>query len=210
MKTKENFYSTKKKEARKLMMRLSKPIRDRKGKIIKCAQFQNDKAGIGKVHADRQWFSATRTIAKEDIDKLANKERELSPFDVLLSKQMLPFGLLKNKETKTKKKVNFQEVYAKQSKKIKPNFDKFLLNKENMVEKVKTEVRNENNTDSDADMDDTIQRGQSKRIWKELFKVIDCSDVVIHVLDSRDPLNTKCDLIEKYVVEKNKKLIFVI
>ena len=37
-----------------------------------------------------------------------------------------------------------------------------------------------------------FSKGQSKRIWNELYKVIDSSDVVIHVLDARDPIGTRC------------------
>lgn len=37
-----------------------------------------------------------------------------------------------------------------------------------------------------------FSKGQSKRIWNELYKVLDSSDVVIHVLDARDPLGTRC------------------
>lgn len=37
-----------------------------------------------------------------------------------------------------------------------------------------------------------FSKGQSKRIWNELYKVIDSSDVVIHVLDARDPEGTRC------------------
>ena len=52
---------------------------------------------------------------------------------------------------------------------------------------------------------------QSKRIWNELYKVIDSSDVVIHVLDARDPLGTRCRSVEKYIREEapHKHLIFV-
>lgn len=32
-----------------------------------------------------------------------------------------------------------------------------------------------------------FDKGQSKRIWSELYKVIDSSDVVVQVLDARDP-----------------------
>ena len=54
-------------------------------------------------------------------------------------------------------------------------------------------------------------KGQSKRIWNELYKVIDSSDVVIHVLDARDPLGTRCRSVEKYIREEapHKHLIFV-
>jgi nuclear GTP-binding protein len=55
-------------------------------------------------------------------------------------------------------------------------------------------------------------KGQSKRIWNELYKVIDSSDVVIHVLDARDPLGTRCRSIEKYIREEapHKHLLFLL
>ena len=57
-----------------------------------------------------------------------------------------------------------------------------------------------------------FSKGQSKRIWNELYKVIDSSDVVIHVLDARDPEGTRCRSIEKYIKEEapHKHLIFVL
>ena len=57
-----------------------------------------------------------------------------------------------------------------------------------------------------------FSKGQSKRIWNELYKVIDSSDVVIHVLDARDPLGTRCKSVEKYIKEEapHKHLIFVL
>ncbi|KAL9023424.1 MAG: hypothetical protein Q9196_007208 [Gyalolechia fulgens] len=57
-----------------------------------------------------------------------------------------------------------------------------------------------------------FSKGQSKRIWNELYKVIDSSDVVIHVLDARNPLGTRCHSVEKYIQEEapHKHLIFVL
>ncbi|KAJ5171705.1 NGP1NT-domain-containing protein [Penicillium capsulatum] len=57
-----------------------------------------------------------------------------------------------------------------------------------------------------------FSKGQSKRIWNELYKVIDSADVVIHVLDARDPNGTRCRSIEKYIREEapHKHLIFVL
>lgn len=57
-----------------------------------------------------------------------------------------------------------------------------------------------------------LQAGQSKRIWNELYKVIDSSDVVIHVLDARDPLGTRCRKIEDFIRKEkpHKHLIFVL
>ncbi len=57
-----------------------------------------------------------------------------------------------------------------------------------------------------------FSKGQSKRIWNELYKVIDSSDVVIHVLDARDPLGTRCRSVEKYIREEapHKHLLFIL
>ena len=57
-----------------------------------------------------------------------------------------------------------------------------------------------------------FSKGQSKRIWNELYKVIDSSDVVIHVLDARDPIGTRCRSVEKYIREEapHKHLVFVL
>lgn len=57
-----------------------------------------------------------------------------------------------------------------------------------------------------------FNKGQSKRIWNELYKVIDSSDVVIHVLHARDPLGTRCRSVEKYIREEapHKHLVFVL
>ncbi|CAO1614136.1 unnamed protein product [Parajaminaea phylloscopi] len=55
-------------------------------------------------------------------------------------------------------------------------------------------------------------KGQSRRIWGELYKVIDSSDVVIHVLDVRDPMGTRCRSVEKHIKEEkpHKHLIFLL
>ncbi|KAK0550621.1 GTPase required for pre-60S ribosomal subunit nuclear export and maturation [Tilletia horrida] len=55
-------------------------------------------------------------------------------------------------------------------------------------------------------------KGQSRRIWGELYKVIDSSDVVVHVLDVRDPLGTRCRSVEKHIKEEkpHKHLVFLL
>ncbi|KAK5676271.1 GTPase required for pre-60S ribosomal subunit nuclear export and maturation [Elasticomyces elasticus] len=57
-----------------------------------------------------------------------------------------------------------------------------------------------------------FSKGQSKRIWNELYKVIDSSDVVVHVLDARDPLGTRCRSVEKYIRDEapHKHLIYLL
>ncbi len=39
-----------------------------------------------------------------------------------------------------------------------------------------------------AKREDLFEKGHSRRLWGELYKVLDSSDVVIQVLDARDPI----------------------
>lgn len=57
-----------------------------------------------------------------------------------------------------------------------------------------------------------FDKGLSRRIWEELYKVIDSSDVLIHVLDARNPNGTRTRQLEEYLRKNcpNKHLIFVL
>ena len=57
-----------------------------------------------------------------------------------------------------------------------------------------------------------FDKGQSKRIWTELYKVIDSSDVIAVVLDARDPYGTRARHVEKYLRENSphKHLFFIL
>lgn len=48
------------------------------------------------------------------------------------------------------------------------------------------------------------EKGQSKRIWGELWKVVDSSDVIVEVLDARDPEGTRCRSLEDFIKRKKK------
>lgn len=71
----------------------------------------------------------------------------------------------------------------------------------------------DDNDDSHTTARESIfSKGQSKRIWNELHKVMDSSDVIIHVLDARNPEGTRCRSVEKYLREEapHKHLVFVL
>ena len=53
--------------------------------------------------------------------------------------------------------------------------------------------------------DALFDKGQSKRIWGELYKVLDSSDVVVQVLDARDPQGTRCAFLEQVSRKKNER-----
>ena len=60
--------------------------------------------------------------------------------------------------------------------------------------------------------DDLFLKGQSKRIWGEFFKVVDCSDVILHVIDARNVPGTRCTMIERHIRDNasHKHLVFVL
>ena len=55
-------------------------------------------------------------------------------------------------------------------------------------------------------------KGTSRRIYGELYKVIDSSDVIFHILDARDPLGTMCDSVLEYIRKEkvHKQVVLVI
>ena len=64
----------------------------------------------------------------------------------------------------------------------------------------------------DATRDKIFEKGLSKRIWEELYKVIDSSDVIIYTLDARNPNGTRTKYLEEYLKKNcpNKHLVFVL
>ena len=55
-------------------------------------------------------------------------------------------------------------------------------------------------------------KGTSRRIYGELYKVIDSSDVILHILDARDPLGTMCESVLEYIRKEkaHKQVVLVI
>lgn len=48
-------------------------------------------------------------------------------------------------------------------------------------------------------------KGTSKRIWGELYKVVDSSDVLVQVLDARDPIGTRCAALEAHLKGRTQR-----
>jgi nuclear GTP-binding protein len=57
-----------------------------------------------------------------------------------------------------------------------------------------------------------FSKGTSRRIYGELYKVIDSSDVILHILDARDPLGTMCQSVLDYIKKEksHKQVVLVI
>lgn len=64
----------------------------------------------------------------------------------------------------------------------------------------------------DAARHSVFEKGLSKRIWEELYKVIDSSDVLLYVLDARNPDGTRNKSMEEHLKKNcpSKHLIFLL
>ncbi|XP_074139607.1 guanine nucleotide-binding protein-like 3 isoform X1 [Sminthopsis crassicaudata] len=58
----------------------------------------------------------------------------------------------------------------------------------------------------------TVKQGSKKSFCRELQKVIEASDVLLEVLDARDPLGCRCPQVEQVITQTggNKKLLLVL
>ncbi|KAF9357209.1 GTPase required for pre-60S ribosomal subunit nuclear export and maturation [Mortierella sp. AD094] len=224
----ENFYRDAKAAKQVQLLKGGKAIRNAQGKVIKAASFQSKVVEPGRVAPNRKWFGNTRVIGQKALESfrenLAAKVND--PFQVLLKQHKLPMSLLQDPVHVGKMHVletePFGDTFGNKAQRKRPKLAMGSL--EDLAAKVESTLEN---YDEKADKnlqsniitdwieearDSVFQKGQSKRIWGELYKVIDSSDVVIHVLDARDPMGTRCSNVEYHIKKeaRHKQLIFVL
>ncbi|ORX50037.1 NGP1NT-domain-containing protein [Piromyces finnis] len=225
-----NFYRDAKKVKRLNMLTSGKAKRDRDGNIIKEAAFQSKlpSGTVARVAPNRKWFENTRTISQKNLEafRTAMAEKQNDPYQFILNQNKLPLSLIYDQQKNSKMHMLETETFTNtfgpkaQRKRAKLSYGS--------IEELASHVDNslvsydmnkdpslmaKKHLDSIEEARDPIfLKGQSKRIWNELYKVIDSSDVVIHVLDARDPLGTRCKNVEVYLEKeaKHKHLIFVL
>lgn len=201
---------------KRLHMYNSKPDRKR---------MKEEKLKPMRIQPDRRWFGNTRTIAQ---DKMQAFRETLTkgvedPFSVVLKSSKLPMSLLKETEEKSSRMKllevePFQEVFGKGRRQKRAKLGTYDL--EGLLESVdkKAEAYAEGNKDAQSRLDaeghekpevtegtvshapeEIFNKGTSRRIWTELYKVVDASDVLVFVLDARDPMGTRCQMLEKEI-----------
>ena len=54
--------------------------------------------------------------------------------------------------------------------------------------------------------------GSRRAFYREFARVVESSDVILHVLDARDPLGCRCVDVERYIVKRNpdKKIVLML
>ena len=215
------------------MYRCSKAKRNREGKIIQAAAFQGhvESGTRARVEPSRSWFANTKTISQGTLQKFQEDMKTVAenPFKVVLKKTALPVTLL-SASTKTSRvhlleTEKFETTFGKKATRKRPkisagSFQEFVSNIETASNNYDS-VNDKDISKTEAEAAEIFKEspreyifgaGASKRIWNELYKVIDSSDVVVQVLDARDPLGTRSRQIENYMKKEKstKHLIFVL
>ncbi|XP_054264231.1 nucleolar GTP-binding protein 2-like [Macrosteles quadrilineatus] len=211
------------------MYRNFKAKRNKVGKIISPAPFQGrlPQGTVARVEPNRKWFENSRVIGQNALQKFQDElgKAMKNPYDVVMKSTKLPITLLNEKSKHERVHIleteSFESVFGKKKRRKRPNL--LVRDEEHLSEVVNTvtdtyndsndfNIVKEDTGERDVARDWIMDAGQSRRIWNELYKVIDSSDVVINVLDARDPQGTRCPQIEKFLkTEKpHKHLIFVL
>lgn len=234
----ENFYKDAKKVRHLAMYKTGRAVRNAKGEIIKAAALQSTDAPIARVDPNKKWFGNTRVIAQDALTHFreAMGDKKHDTYSVLLKRNKLPMSLLDEKDqtesptARILETESYEHAFGPKQQRKKPRSQPASSLEElaQITENDSKEYQEKQELNatlglmggSFLDSDDYTQtakeaifhKGQSKRIWNELYKVIDSSDVVIHVLDARNPLGTRCESVEKYIREEcsHKHLIYVL
>ncbi|TFY52638.1 hypothetical protein EVG20_g10469 [Dentipellis fragilis] len=210
-------------------------VRDRDGKIIEAAAFQKgeDETKPGRVQPDRRWFGNTRVISQTALDQFRTslQGKQHDPYSVLLRRNKLPMQLLDDDLNPSARKVSSahrrnrvvqRDLRAQGAAKTAPAGGRHFRG-------IKQDGRSRGRRGcraldagvgetsafaiTHADYNEPIYaKGTSRRIYGELYKVIDSSDVVLHVLDARDPLGTMCESVLEYIRKEkaHKQVVLII
>ncbi|KAK0209016.1 NUC091 domain-containing protein [Desarmillaria ectypa] len=233
----ENFYRNAKQVTRLKMLNGGKPIRDKDGKITQAAAFQKgeDETKPGRVQPDRRWFGNTRVISQTALDhfRTSLSSKKDDPYSVLLRRNKLPMALLDDAANPNLRKrahivetEPFKDTFGPKAQRKRPridagNFeelskigaaavDEAAAGSETVIEPLASSIIE---VQTHADYNEPIYaKGTSRRIYGELYKVIDSSDVILHILDARDPMGTLCESVLEFIKKEkaHKQVVLII
>ncbi|OMO80315.1 hypothetical protein CCACVL1_13034 [Corchorus capsularis] len=203
---------------RRLKMYNTRPKRDTKGKIL-SHEFQSKELPNTRIQPDRRWFGNTRVVTQNALEFFREElQKEMSSnYKVIMKGKKLPYSLLKDHAKQARAHLldtePFQDAFGPKRKRKRPKL--LAADYESLIKKADGsqdafEQKYGASTSAEAGEEEgfrdlvrhtMFEKGQSKRIWGELYKVIDSSDVVVQVLDARDPQGTRCHHLERHLKE---------
>jgi nuclear GTP-binding protein len=221
---------------RRLMMYKQKAVRDKKGKLIK-QDLQSKELPSTRIIPDRRWFGNTRVIGQKQLQEFREDMAEKSKdgYTVIIKQKKLPLSLLADPEKGRARRVNllgtspFAETFSAGRRQKRPKLitdDLATMAARAAAEDdayaegviagavMDRDLVRETDGILDAPKGTQFAKGQSKRIWGELYKVVDSSDVIVQVLDARDPMGTRCHHLEAHLkkdaMKRHKHVILLL
>lgn len=209
-----------------------KAKRNRSGKVVVAAPFQGwvNPGTMARVEPNPKWFGNSRVIGQNALQKFQDELGSAikDPYQVVMRSTRLPVTLLNEKAKNARVHIleteSFDKVFGPKKSRKRVNL-KFrdveaLTETASTTQEKYDETKDTKDHDlvrddggvKDASREWIMGAGQSKRIWNELYKVIDSSDVVMQVLDARDPMGTRSAHLENFLKteKKHKHLIFIL
>ncbi|KAJ2373919.1 GTPase required for pre-60S ribosomal subunit nuclear export and maturation [Coemansia sp. RSA 2611] len=200
---------------------------DSKGNLLKAAAYQSKEAPTAHIEPNRKWFGNTRVIGQKALEEFREQmtTKINDPYQVLLRRSKLPTSLLHDNtkigQVNMLQTEAFSDTFGPKAQRKRPKLTvegydqlvkKITDSEGNYDHKKDLNLQANKRTDYDAARDWYLTAGTSKRIWNELYKVVDSSDVILHVLDARDPEGTRCRHVEKYIKTEapHKHLVYIL
>ncbi|XP_064327394.1 nucleolar GTP-binding protein 2 [Phalacrocorax carbo] len=216
---------------RRLNMYRQKERRNKHGKVIKPLQYQSTVAPgtVARVEPNIKWFGNTRVIKQSSLQTFQEEMETVmkDPYRVIMKQRKLPMSLFYDRVKPHTSRVHildtetFETTFGPKSQRKRPNLS--ASDVQSLVENAEAssgsydqgkdrDLVTEDSGVRDEAQEEIFKKGQSRRIWGELYKVIDSSDVVVQVLDARDPMGTRSPHVESYLKKEKhwKHLIFVL
>uniref|UniRef100_A0A8C0EHI4 Nucleolar GTP-binding protein 2 n=1 Tax=Bubo bubo TaxID=30461 RepID=A0A8C0EHI4_BUBBB len=206
-------------------------LRNKHGKVIKPLQYQSTVAPgtVARVEPNIKWFGNTRVIKQSSLQKFQEEMETVmkDPYRVVMKQRKLPMSLFYDRIKPHTSRVHildtetFETTFGPKAQRKRPNLSAsdvqaLVENAEALSESYDQgkdrDLVTEDTGVRDEAQEEIYKKGQSRRIWGELYKVIDSSDVVVQVLDARDPMGTRSPHVESYLKKEKhwKHLIFVL
>uniref|UniRef100_A0A8C7FPI9 Nucleolar GTP-binding protein 2 n=1 Tax=Oncorhynchus kisutch TaxID=8019 RepID=A0A8C7FPI9_ONCKI len=216
---------------RRLNMYRQKQRCNNRGQVIKRLSYQSTVSDgtQARVEPNIKWFANTRVIKQSSLQKFQDEMGAVKkdPYRVVMKQSRLPMSLLHDRVKAHNSKVHildtegFETTFGPKAQRKRPSL--MVGDVKDLAEQAEVSAQTYS-AEKDRDLvteddgvreearEEIFKKGQSKRIWGELYKVIDSSDVIIQVLDARDPMGTRSQSIETYMRKEKpwKHLIFVL
>lgn len=177
-----------------------------------------------------RWFGNTRVISPEELDKFREEmtAKAADPYSVLLRRRKIPMGLLQDTQKVAKTNLleteSFEAAFGSKQLRKRPKLVtetgdlgallQMAQSKQQEYEHSETKAPGVDDEDTDyaGTRHKLFDKGQSKRIWAELYKVLDCSDVVLQVVDARNVPGTRCIHVERHLKKNapHKHLVIIV